>query len=480
MIIPVILAGGTGSRLWPLSREQYPKQFLTLLGTYSLLQTTVQRVQTLAEATAPLILCHDDHRFLVAEQVRALGITPHALVLEPVARNTAPAITLAALHAHTVEATATLLVLPADHWLPDIQRFHQAITHVQSAVQDGYLVTFGITPTHAETGFGYIKAARQASAAPPYRVECFVEKPDATTAQRYLTSGQYVWNSGMLMFQAATFLEEMRCYAPDIVRACEAAYQRRQSDLDFMRVDRAAFQACPAISVDYAVMEKTRRAVVFPLDVTWNDVGAWSALWQLHPKDAHDNVVQGDTVTVATTACYVHAHDRLVATVGVQDLVIVETQDAVLVAHRDWAQEVKTVVQHLQQHQRLEALQHRKVYRPWGSYETLATADRFQVKHLIVKPGACLSLQMHHHRAEHWTVVKGTAQVTRGEETFILTENQSTYIPIATAHRLANPGKIALELIEVQSGSYLGEDDIVRFADLYGRQNGRQPDPAKE
>lgn len=469
MIIPVILSGGSGSRLWPLSRELYPKQFLPLVNQHTLLQDTLLRLQGLA-AGAPLIVCNQEHRFLVAEQLRLLGITPAAVILEPVGRNTAPAVAIAALHAQASGADPLLLVLPADHVVADAEEFRQTVCRVLPAAEAGHLITFGIVPEAPETGYGYIKAGPPLTDSTIYQVAQFVEKPDAATAQRYLDVGGYYWNSGMFLFRASRFLAELKQQAPAIASACQQAYALSRPDLDFLRLDQGAFAACPSDSIDYAVMEKTTAAVVTPLAVGWSDVGAWSALWQVGTRDEQGNVLDGEVLALHTHNSYIRAEHRLVAVVGGNDLVVVETADAVLVAQRDQVQEVKTLVNRLKAERPAAALSHRKVYRPWGTYDAIDNAPRFQVKHITVKPGATLSLQMHHHRAEHWTVVSGTARVTRGEETFLLSENQSTYIPVGTAHRLENPGKIPLELIEVQSGSYLGEDDIVRFDDIYGRQ----------
>jgi mannose-1-phosphate guanylyltransferase/mannose-6-phosphate isomerase len=471
MIVPVILSGGSGTRLWPLSRELHPKQFLPLVDAHTLLQSTLLRVQPIAGMTAPLVICNGEHRFMVAEQLRLLGIVPAALILEPTGRNTAPATAVAALHAMAEGADPVLLVLPADHVITDAAGFQCAVERATPLAEAGKLITFGIVPVTPETGYGYIKAGRKVPDTDLYTVERFVEKPTVDIAQAYLEAGGYYWNSGMFMFRASCFLEELEGFAPALAGACRKAHATGQIDLDFVRLDRAAFEACPSDSIDYAVMEKTQNALVLPLHVGWNDIGAWSALWQVGTRDDNGNVLSGDVLAVGTRHSYVRAANRLVATVGVADLVVVETADAVLVAHRDRVQDVKTVVNQLNASRRVEARTHRKVYRPWGSYDSIDNAERFQVKHIMVNPGASLSLQMHHHRAEHWIVVTGTAQVTRGEEVFLLTENQSTYIPVGTPHRLTNPGKIPLELIEVQSGSYLGEDDILRFEDNYGRQN---------
>lgn len=471
MVIPVILSGGAGSRLWPLSRELYPKQLLPLTSDKTMLQETVCRLSGLAAMAAPLIVCNDAHRFMVAEQLRQLQISPGAIILEPCGRNTAPAVALAALQALQADGDAILLVLPADHLIRDIAAFQQAVAAGVALAERGKLVTFGIVPDAPETGYGYIKAADELldAAAQAYPVAEFVEKPDLATAEKYVASGNYYWNSGMFMFCAQKYLAELALYRPDIATACQNAFASMSRDLDFHRLDEALFAACPADSVDYAVMEKTADAVVLPLAAGWNDVGAWSALWDVHSKNSAGNVLVGDILTEGASNCYLHASQRLIAAVGVTDLVVVETADAVLVAHRDRVQDVKGIVQQLKQQQRCEALLHRRVNRPWGAYEGIDIGERFQVKHITVNPGASLSLQKHHHRAEHWVVVKGTAQVTRGKEVLLLTENQSTYIPLGELHRLENPGQIPLEMIEVQSGSYLGEDDIVRFDDIYGR-----------
>lgn len=471
MIIPVILSGGTGSRLWPLSRELYPKQFLPLLNDQTLFQNTVTRVQTIADAVAPMVICNEEHRFMVAEQLHTLAIMPKAVILEPVGRNTAPAVTIAALHAKTMEDAddPILLVLPADHVIKDVAAFQSTVAKAINSAQDGKLITFGVTPENPETGYGYIRAGQPLADGVGYLVERFEEKPDAVTAQHYVESGNYYWNSGMFMFRASCFLEEMQHFAPAIIASCQQAKSAEQADLDFLRLDKATFAKCPSDSIDYAVMEKTSNAVVVPLDVGWDDVGAWSALWKVGNRDEHGNIAEGDTLTLNTQNSYVRSENRLVVTLGVNDTVVVETADAVLVAARDRVQDVKNVVNQLKATHREEAHHHRKVYRPWGNYDSTDNANRFQVKRITVNPGGRLSAQMHHHRAEHWIVVSGTARVTRGDEVFLLTENQSTYIPLGIKHRLENPGIIPLELIEVQSGSYLGEDDIVRFDDVYGR-----------
>jgi len=472
VIIPVILSGGSGTRLWPLSREAYPKQFLPLVDQRTMLQNTALRIAGLADTTAPLVVCNEEHRFMVAEQLRAVGIQPAAVILEPVGRNTAPAVAVAALHAQLAGADPILLILPADHVIADVEGFRAAVRQLAPHAEAGRLITFGIVPTAPEIGYGYIKAGAPLDDSGVCKVERFVEKPDTATAQTYLQSGAYSWNSGMFMFRASAFLAELERFAPAMLAACQQALATGRADTDFLRLDRKAFAACPKDSIDYAVMEKTDQAVVLPLTVGWNDVGSWSALWEAGERDADGNITRGDVIAVDTRDTYVDASTRLVATVGVADLVVVETADAVLVASKERVQEVKAVVDQLKASQRPEGRNHRKVYRPWGCYDSIDLDQRFQVKHITIKPGACISSQMHHHRAEHWVVVSGTARVLRGDEEFLLTENQSTYIPVGIPHRLTNPGKIPLEIIEVQSGSYLGEDDIVRFEDVYGRGNG--------
>ena len=466
-MIPVILSGGSGTRLWPLSRQAYPKQFLALAGEDSMLQATWQRVAELASA-APLVVANEDHRFMVAEQLRELGCTPAAIVLEPVGRNTAPAIAVAALQATADGTDPLLLVLPSDHVIADAAGFRAAVAAATPAAQNGKLVTFGIVPTAAETGYGYIQAVAGGDA-PVRAVARFVEKPDAATAAQYLASGQYFWNSGMFLFQASRYLAELERHAPAMLAACRKAFAAAARDADFVRLDKAAFAACPSDSIDYAVMEKTADAAVLPIDVGWNDVGSWSALWEVAQQDGDGNTHHGDVIALDCRDTLAWGDRRLVAMIGLRDIVVVDSDDALLVAHKDHVQEVKEVVARLKAEGRSESNLHRKVYRPWGAYDSIDMGERFQVKRITVNPGAALSLQMHHHRAEHWIVVSGTAEVTRGEETLLLSENQSTYIPLGVTHRLRNPGKVPLELIEVQSGSYLGEDDIVRFEDVYGR-----------
>ncbi|MER2581217.1 MAG: mannose-1-phosphate guanylyltransferase/mannose-6-phosphate isomerase [Candidatus Competibacter sp.] len=472
MIVPVILSGGSGTRLWPLSREAYPKQFLPLVDQNTMLQNTALRIAGLADVAAPLVVCNQEHRFMVAEQLRAIGIQPATAILEPVGRNTAPAVAVAALHAQCDGADPTLLILPADHVIADVEGFRAAVRQVATHADAGRLITFGIVPTAPETGYGYIKAGAPLDDSGVCAVERFVEKPDADTAQTYLRSGAYSWNSGMFMFRASAFLAELERLAPTMLAACQQALATGRADRDFLWLDSAAFAACPKDSIDYAVMEKTDHAVVLPLEVGWNDVGSWSALWEVGERNGDGNIARGDVIEVDTRDSYVDATSRLVATVGVEHLVVVETADAVLVATKDRVQDVKTVVDRLKARRRPEGSSHRKVYRPWGFYDSIDLDQRFQVKRIMIKPGACISSQMHHHRAEHWVVVSGTARVHRGDEEYLLTENQSTYIPVGVPHRLTNPGKIPLEIIEVQSGSYLGEDDIVRFEDIYGRGNG--------
>ncbi|WP_193166365.1 mannose-1-phosphate guanylyltransferase/mannose-6-phosphate isomerase [Microbulbifer hainanensis] len=467
-MIPVILCGGTGSRLWPLSREAYPKQFLPLAGNETMLQATAKRLDGLPDLQAPILVCNEAHRFAAAEQLQEIGRAPQSILLEPCARNTAPAIALAALAALEEGGDPLLLVLPADHAVADVSAFQQAVAPAAELARQGNLVTFGIVPTRAETGYGYIRRG-EGLQADAWRVAEFVEKPDAETAEGYLASGEYSWNSGMFLFRASRYIEELGEHRPDMLEACRAAYAGAARDLDFTRVDGDAFAACPDDSVDYAVMEKTESAAIVPMDAGWSDVGSWSALWELAEKDENDNLLHGDVLAESSDGCLVRADNRLVSLLGVSDLVVVDTDDAVLIADKHRVQDVKKLVQRLKLDQRSEAQSHRKVYRPWGYYDSIDGGPRFQVKRIVVKPGQQLSLQMHHHRAEHWIVVRGTAKVTRGEEELLISENQSTYIPLGVVHRLENPGTIPLELIEVQSGSYLGEDDIVRFDDDYGR-----------
>lgn len=463
-IQPVILSGGSGTRLWPLSREAYPKQFLPLAGELTMLQATWQRVAPIA-SRGPLVIANEEHRFVAAEQLQQVGAEPAAIILEPVGRNTAPAIAVAALEATRDGADALLLVLPSDHVITNETAFRSAVQAAAAAAEAGKLVTFGIVPTGPETGYGYIKAADGQGLR---AVERFVEKPDLDTATGYVSSGQYYWNSGMFLFKASRYLQELERFQPAMLAGSRQAWQQARRDADFTRLDKDAFTAVPSDSIDYAVMEKTADAVVIPLDAGWNDVGSWTALRDVSQQDGDGNAHQGDVIAIDCRNTYAYAQ-RLVALVGLDDVIVVETDDAVLVGRADRMQEVKTVVGQLKSEGRSEATWHRKVYRPWGAYDSIDNGERFQVKRITVKPGGTLSLQMHHHRAEHWIVVSGTAEVTRGDEVILLSENQSTYIPLGVTHRLRNPGKLPLELIEVQSGSYLGEDDIVRFEDTYGR-----------
>ncbi|POB87978.1 mannose-1-phosphate guanylyltransferase/mannose-6-phosphate isomerase [Vibrio vulnificus] len=465
MLIPVIMAGGSGSRLWPLSRSLYPKQFISLASDKSMLQETIARLSGL-DHQAPLLICNQEHRFIVAEQLRQQRIQHGGIVLEPVGRNTAPAIALAALHALKSNDDPLLLVLAADHVIQNQTVFTQAVENAVKPAKLGMLVTFGIVPTAPETGYGYIKQGEAVSDT-AYRVAQFVEKPSLTTAEQYLASGEYYWNSGMFLFKASRFLEELKIYRPDILQACEAAMHGSRHDLDFIRLEEDAFIQCPDDSVDYAVMEKTKDALVVPMDAGWSDVGSFSALWEVSPKDSQGNVLMGDVIAEQTQNSYIYAQNKLVSTVGVDNLVIIETKDAVLVANKDKVQDVKNVVNQLKVLQRRECEQHREVYRPWGSHDEIAEGERFHVKHLCVKPGEKTALQMHHHRAEHWVVVQGTAEVTNGDESYLVSENESTYIPLGSPHRISNPGKVDLHLIEVRSGSYLDENDIVRLEE-YG------------
>ncbi|NOZ53503.1 MAG: mannose-1-phosphate guanylyltransferase/mannose-6-phosphate isomerase [Gammaproteobacteria bacterium] len=493
IIQPVILSGGSGTRLWPLSRELYPKQLLPLVNNHTLLQETLLRVYTEknrsgAFTNKPIIVCNNEHRFLVAEQLRQVDIHESQIILEPVGRNTAPALTLAALYS---EDDPVLLVMPADHVISNHEVLESAIETGYQLAQQAALVTFGIVPHQPEVSYGYIRRGEALgnsefleSGNQPYALAGFVEKPDLPTATEYVSSGNYLWNSGMFMMKASTWLKEMEKYRPDILQACQQAYEGGKKDLDFYRVDEAAFTQCPSDSIDYAVMERSTTeavslvekhnavfGVVVPLDAGWSDVGAWSALWEVGQQDDDGNVLKGDVKAYNTKNSFMHAEHRFVAGVGIEDLVVVETADAVLVANKAQAQDVKQIVEWLKEQQRDERLVHRQVFRPWGSYEGVVAGERFQVKRIIVNPGASLSLQMHHHRAEHWIVVKGTAKVTCGTDITLLSENESTYIPLGTKHRLENPGRVPLEIIEVQSGSYLGEDDIVRFEDDYGRSH---------
>lgn len=465
-MIPVILSGGSGTRLWPLSRGHYPKQFLPLVSGNTMIQETVLRLQGLADLQPTIAVCNEDHRFMLAEQMREIGVKPAAIILEPVGKNTAPAVAMAALSAASEDDV--LLVLPADHVVGNRPAFHAAVEQARQLAEQDLLVTFGIVATEPETGYGYIKAG-ETRYGTAFNVAAFVEKPDLPTAQRYLESGDYFWNSGMFAFKAGCFLRELEKFNPKMLQVCREALRAAKADLDFVRLDKAIFSTCPSDSIDYAVMEKTDKAVVIPLDAGWNDVGSWSALWDVTDKDDSGNAIKGDVLTVDTTNSYLHSSSKLVAVIGVKDLVVVETDDAVMVASKDKVQDVKLIVDRLKALKRDEAQVHRKVYRPWGHYDLVDCGDRHHTKRIVVKPGAKLSVQKHHHRAEHWVVVKGTAWVSRNGESVLVTENESIYIPVGTVHSLENPGVIPLEMVEVQSGSYLGEDDIVRFEDQYGR-----------
>ncbi len=507
MIYPVILSGGSGTRLWPLSREHYPKQLLCLNGEYSLLQDTVKRLDGLKDISDPIVVCNEEYRFLVAEQLRQLGQSNVSIILEPEGRNTAPALTLAALRIYEDNPNAIMLVMPADHVIQDQSAFQQAVQTGAELAQEHYLVTFGITPITAETGYGYIKRGKPInvpsgcndshltthtsrltvndsrltthdsrltphdSRLTSYHIETFVEKPDTDTAERYLQSGNYFWNSGIFVMRADDWLKEIAGREPGIHKACKQAYEIGHQDGDFYRVDKPAFLECPSNSIDYAVMEKTDRATVVPLEAGWSDIGAWPAMWELGEQDEQGNVLKGDIHTYDTKNSLLIAQNRYLATVGVDNIIVVETSDAILVANKDQAQNVKEIVKKLKNEERSEYQTHRCIYRPWGFYESVDSGHQFQVKRLTVNPGASLSLQLHHKRAEHWVVVKGTAKVTRGDDVFTLKENESTFIPVETKHRLENPSETPLEIIEVQSGSYLGEDDIERFEDIYNRHD---------
>ena len=465
-IYPAIMCGGSGTRLWPLSRALFPKQFLPLVTNNSMLQDTLLRLPQ--NCIDPLFICNEEHRFLVAEQLRLSSLNNGTILLEPEGRNTAPAVALAAINALAKDKNAMLLVLAADHVIKDTEAFHQAVKQASVAAEKGDLVTFGIVPTHAETAYGYIKKGYSLNNS-AFKVAEFVEKPNKDLASQYLASGKYLWNSGMFLFKASRYLEELKKYRADILSDCQLAMQDIEKDFDFLRPNKQYFLACASESIDYAVMEKTDSAVVIPLDAGWSDVGAYSALWDVCEKNQDNNVLKGDVIAHQTTNSYIHSQHKLIATVGVDNVVVIDTPDAVLVANKDKVQAVKNIVEQLKAENRPEALLHREVYRPWGKYDSVDCGERFQVKRITVKPGAKLSVQMHHHRAEHWIIVSGTAKVTIDENTVLLSENQSTYIPIGAVHALENPGKLPLEMIEVQSGSYLGEDDIVRFEDRYGR-----------
>jgi len=463
------MAGGTGSRLWPMSRELHPKQFLRLHSLHSMLQETLKRLDGV-EVSEPVVICNEDHRFMVAEQLRQIDMLSHNIILEPIGRNTAPAIALAALNAIAQGHDPIMLVLAADHIIKDVATFHHAIEAAIPYAAGQSLVTFGIVPSGPETGYGYIQRGESTGEnAEASSVKRFVEKPDLATAQSYVDSGEYFWNSGMFMFRAKRYLEELERFRPDILDACRLSLADTECDKNFINVNYDAFSSCPDESVDYAVMEKTHDAVMIPLDAGWSDVGSWSALWEVSQKDEAGNALTGDTFLHNTRDCYINTDEKLVAAVGVDNLVIVNTKDAVLVVDKSKVQDVKKVVEHLKKHKRSEYRRHREVYRPWGICDLLVDEKRFNVNRITVNPGEAFSLQMHHHRTEHWVVLAGTARVTTGDKTFLLTENQSTFIPIGVIHRLENPGNIPLELIEVQAGSYLGDDDIIRIKDHYGR-----------
>jgi mannose-1-phosphate guanylyltransferase/mannose-6-phosphate isomerase len=472
-LVPVILSGGSGTRLWPMSRQHYPKQFIALTGDRSLFQATLHRLEGIADLAFTLVVCNDEHRFMAAEQLREMNANGVRIMLEPVGRNTAPAIAAAAFEIGARMEDAVMLVLPADHLIKDCAAFRAAIADARIAATERHLVTFGIVPDRAETGYGYIHRGDPQDIAetrqPLFAVDAFKEKPDQRVAEQYLAAGDYLWNSGMFCFSARRYLDELERHAPRMYAACAKAHAERTLDLDFIRLDQAAFETSPSDSIDYAVMEKTTHAVVIPLEAGWSDVGSWHSLWEVERRDGDNNIEIGDVVTEDCHGCYIHSGHRLVSAVGLQDHIVIETADAVLVVPRARAQDIRYIVEELKSGGRDEAVTHRKVFRPWGAYEGIDASSRFQVKRITVNPGQSLSLQMHHHRAEHWVVVTGTARVTRGDDIFLLSENESTFIPLGTQHRLENPGKIPLELIEVQSGSYLGEDDIIRFQDNYGR-----------
>jgi len=467
-IVPVILSGGSGTRLWPLSRKQYPKQYLPLAGDNTMLQETILRLKGLDNLADPIIVCNADHRFLVAEQCQQIDIQNPTILLEPVGRNTAPAIAAAALQSLRDPEDSTLLVLSADHVIQDVDAFHKAIDIAGQQAQSGKLTTFGIVPTDANTGYGYIKLSEENNNG-AYKVGEFVEKPDLKTAQTYLEQGNYLWNSGMFMFKADVLINELTTHSSDIVNSVNNAINNATQDLDFIRLDKQAFESSPSDSIDYALMEKSDNVVVVPLNAQWNDIGTWSALYDIGNKDANGNVTKGDVIIQDTTNTYINADQHMVVAIGVDNLIMIDTPDATFIATQDKAQEVKSIVESLQASGRCEGNAHRKVYRPWGWYDSIESGEYFQVKRLHVKPSAKLSLQMHHKRAEHWVVVSGTATVTNGEQTFSLNKGESTHIPLGVIHALENQTNKPLEIIEVQSGTYLGEDDIIRFEDMYGR-----------
>ena len=470
MIHPVILSGGSGTRLWPMSRTLYPKQLLTLLGRDSLLQQTVRRVAEDERFAPPLVVANEEHRFIIAEQLREIAVAPRALLLEPVGRNTAPAACVAALALSEADPDPLMLLMPSDHTISNVEAFLAAVDRAATAARAGTLVSFGIAPERAETGYGYVRRGAALDGVPGvFAVAEFVEKPGPEQANEYVASSEYSWNSGIFLFPARLYIDELERLRSDMVAACRRALAEARQESDFIRLDKDAFSACETDSIDYAVMEKTRRAAVVPVSIGWSDVGSWDALWEMGVKDRQGNSIEGNVVAEDTRNCYLRSEAGLLAAIGIEDLVVVATADAVMVAPRNRTQEVKTLVARLVEERRDEADSLPTVHRPWGSFTALHNGHRVQVKHIVVKPGGKLSLQMHHHRAEHWVIVQGTAKIRRGDEEMILTEDQSTYIPLGTAHRLENPGKIPLHLIEVQSGSYLGEDDIIRLEDSYGR-----------
>ncbi len=475
-ILPVILLGGSGTRLWPISRKNHPKQFLNLMGDQTLLQATLSRLEGLENLESSIVVCNEAHRFTAAEQLAEMYRELGDIILEPVGRNTAPAVAISALRALEKHDDALLLVLPADHVIQDTIAFQKAIQVAIDAANQNSLVTLGIVPDKPETGYGYIKCGElindtSLSGSLLYKVERFVEKPNKEKAESYIKSGDYFWNSGMFLFKASVFLKELEKFQPEILASCKTSLEKSEHDLDFIRLNKEAFEHCPSDSIDYAIMEKTNNAVTVPLEAGWNDIGSWDALWEIEQKDTQGNVLKGDVITHDTNNCLVKAENKLVTLVGVDNLVVIETKDAILVSAKDKVQDVKAIVEQLCADNRSEAALHREVYRPWGKYDGVDLGDRFQVKRITVKPGESTSMQMHHHRAEHWIIVSGVAEVTCGEKVFLCTENQAAFIPQGSKHRIANPGKLPMEMIEVQTGSYLGEDDIVRFEDQYGRSD---------
>ncbi len=480
-VVPVILCGGSGTRLWPLSRETYPKQFLRLNGEQTLLQQTLQRLRSLDQIGPALLICNESSRFVAAEQLREIGIEDAGILLEPMRRNTAPAIASAALHAMAGGDDPLLLVLPSDHIIKNQQAFCAAFHVAQKAATEGELVTFGVTPTRPETGYGYILTGAAGTTSPGLAQPIleFVEKPDCARAEQYLASGNYYWNSGMFLFRASRYLEELSLYQPAIVTACRDAVRLAKKDFDFIRLNQQAYASSPGVAIDYAVMEHTKRASMVAMEANWSDIGSWASVWDSADKDGANNAACGDVLLQDCTGCLVHGTTRLIAAVGLRDTVVIETADALLIMDTSHAQDARKIVEKLLASQRPEAIHHRQVFRPWGSYDSIEVGPRFHVKRITVKQGAKLSLQMHHHRAEHWVVVSGTAKITNGDQEYLLTENQSTYIPLGVVHSLENPGKIPLELIEIQSGAYLGEDDIVRLQDRYGRIDVPQPTQEK-